>query len=70
MMSLAHEVSADLLEVTLSGGFGDSDLYVRFDDIPTTSMYTNSSTSYSNTEKISILQPQNGKAFINNFLLF
>ena len=68
-LSLPHEVSADLLEIITSGGHGDSDLYVHFDAIPTTLVYTNRSVLSSNTEKISIIQPQNGKAFINNFLL-
>ena len=67
-LSLLHDGSADRLEVTLSGGIGNSDLYIKFDAIPTTLAYTQRSISSSNSEKISILKPQNGKAFINNNL--
>ncbi|HTG33291.1 MAG TPA: N-acetylmuramoyl-L-alanine amidase [Thermoanaerobaculia bacterium] len=52
------------LTITLSGGTGDGDLYVRRGNQPTTSTYGSRSRNANNEESIQILSPQSGDWYI------
>jgi hypothetical protein len=54
----------DMVKVTLTGGDPDADLYVRWDDLPTTTQYTKKSTTSTSNESVTITDPGSGDLYI------
>ncbi len=54
-----------LLHATTSGGSGDCDLYVKFNDYPTVNDYYMKSTNSGNEEDIRIYNPSSGTWYVN-----
>lgn len=52
------------LSVTTSGGTGDADLYVKFNAVPTTSVYDYRSWANGNTEAVSVAAPGTGTYYV------
>lgn len=56
--------NSDSIDFVLDGDNGDADLYVKFNEEPTTSSYDKKSTNFDSTEDISISNPQAGQWYV------